>query len=34
MLKQSNHKPKKMFVEKGSEFYNRSKKSCLEKNAI
>ena len=31
-LKESNHKPNKIWVDKGSEFYNRSMKSWLEKN--
>ena len=30
----SNHKPNKIWTDKGSEFYNRSMKSWLEKNAI
>ena len=34
MLKESNRKPKKIWVDKGLEFYNRSMKSWLEKNAI
>ena len=29
-----NHKPSKIWVDKGSEFYNRSMKSWLEKNDI
>ena len=33
-LKESNRKPNKIWVDKGSEFYNRSMKSWLEKNAI
>ena len=33
-LKESNRKPNKIWVDKGSEFYNRSKKSWLEKNAM
>ena len=33
-LKESNHKPVKIWVDKGSEFYNRSMKSWLEENAI
>ena len=33
-LKESNHKPSKVWVDKGSEFYHRSMKSWLEKNAI
>ena len=33
-LKESNHKPNKIWVHKGSEFYNRSMKSWLEKNDI
>ena len=31
---ESNHKPNKIWVDKGSEFYNRSIKSWLEKDAI
>ena len=31
LLDESNHKPNKTGVDKGSEFYNRSMKSCLEK---
>ena len=31
---ESNRKPNKIWVDKGSEFYNRSVKSWLEKNAI
>ena len=31
-LKESNLKPNKIWVHKGSEFYNRSMKSWLEKN--
>ena len=31
-LKESNRKPSKIWIDKGSEFYNRSMKSCLEKN--
>ena len=34
ILKKSNRKPNKIWVDKGSEFYNRSMKSCLEKNDI
>ena len=34
MLKESNRKPKKIWVDKGLEFYNRSMKPWLEKNAI
>ena len=34
ILKESNHKPNKIWVDKGSEFYNRSMKSWLEKNDI
>ena len=30
----SNRKPNKIWVDKGSKFYNRSMKSWLEKNAI
>ena len=33
-LKESNRKPNKIWVDKGSEFYNRSIKSWLEKNDI
>ena len=32
--KKSNRKPNKIWVDKGSEFYNRSMKSWLEKNDI
>ena len=34
ILDESNHKPDKIWVGKGSEFYNRSMKSWLEKNAV
>ena len=34
ILDESKYKPKKIWVEKESEFYNRSMKSWLEKNAI
>ena len=34
ILKESNRKPKKIWVDKGSEFHNRSMKSWLEKNDI
>ena len=34
ILKESNRKPNKIWVDKGSEFYNRSTKSWLEKNNI
>ena len=34
ILDESNRKPNKIWVDKGSEFYNRSMKSWLEKNAI
>ena len=34
ILKESNRKPNKIWVDKGSEFYNRSMKSWLEKNDI
>ena len=34
ILKKSNRKPKKIWVDKGGEFYNRSMKSWLEKNDI
>ena len=33
-LDESNHKPNKIWVNKGSEFHNLSMKSWLEKNAI
>ena len=33
-LKESNKKPKKIWVDKGSEFYDRSVKSWLERNGI
>ena len=33
-LKESNSKPNKIWVGKGRQFYNRSMKSWLEKNAI
>ena len=33
-LKESNCNPNKIWVDKGSEFYNKSMKSWLEKNAI
>ena len=33
-LKESNCKPNKIWVDEGSEFYNRSMKSWLEKNDI
>ena len=33
-LDESNHKLNKIWVDKGSEFYNRSVKPWLEKNAI
>ena len=33
-LKEPNCKPSKIWIDKGSEFYNRSIKSWLEKNAI
>ena len=33
-LKECNRKPNKIWVDKRSEFYNRSMKSWLEKNAI
>ena len=32
ILKQSNRKPNKMWVDKGSEFYNASFKKCLQDN--
>ena len=34
ILNKSNRKPSKIWVDKGSEFYNRSMKSWLEKNDI
>ena len=34
ILNKSNRKPNKIWVDKGSEFYNRSMKSWLEKNDI
>ena len=34
ILKDSYHKPNKIFVDKGSYFYDRSMKSWLEKNTI
>ena len=34
ILKESNRKPNKILVDKGSKFYNRSMKSWLEKNDI
>ena len=34
ILEESNHKPNKIWVEKGIKFYNRSIKSWLEKNDI
>ena len=34
ILDESNRKPKKIWVDKDREFYNRSMKSWLEKNAI
>ena len=34
ILKESNRKPNKTWVDKGSKFCNRSIKSCLEKNEI
>ena len=34
ILKESNHKPNKIWVDKGSEFYNKSIKSWLEKDDI
>ena len=34
ILDESNHKPNKIWVDKGSEFYNRSMKSWLEKNGV
>ena len=33
-LDETNRKPNKIWVDKGSRFYNRSMKSWLEKNAI
>ena len=32
ILDESNHKPNKIWIDKGSEFYNRTMKSWLEKN--
>ena len=34
ILKEPNSKPKKIWLDKGSEFYDRSMKSWLKKNAI
>ena len=34
ILDEANRKPNKIWVDKGSEFYNRSMKSWLEKNDI
>ena len=34
ILEESNRKPKKLWVDKGNNFYNRSMKSWLEKSAI
>ena len=34
ILKESNRKPNKIWVDKGSKFYNRSIKSWVEKNDI
>ena len=34
ILNESSCKPSKIWIDKGSEFYNRSIKSWLEKNAI
>ena len=34
MLDESNHKENQIWVDKGSEFYNRSKKSFLQNNGI
>ena len=34
ILDESKPKPNKVWVDEGSEFYNRSMKSCLEKNDI
>ena len=34
ILDESNRKLKKIWVDKGSEFYNRSMKSWLEKNTV
>ena len=34
LLEESNRKPSKIWIDKGSMFYNRSMKSWLEKNAI
>ena len=34
ILGESNCKPNKLWIDKGSKFYNSPMKSCLEKNAI
>ena len=34
MLEESNRKSNKIWIDKGSEFHNRSMKSWLEKNAM
>ena len=34
IVKESNHKPKKTWMDKGSEFYSRSMKSWFESNNI
>ena len=34
ILKKSNHKPNRIWVDKDSEFYNRSMKSWIEENVI
>ena len=34
ILKESNRKPNKIWVDKGSEFYNNSFKKCLKNNDI
>ena len=34
ILDESNHKPNKLWVDRGSEFYNRSMKSWLQDNNI
>ena len=33
-FEKSKRKPNKLWVDKGSEFYNRSKKSCLKENDV
>ena len=34
ILEESNRKPNKILADRGSEFYNRSMKSCIKENAI